>query len=213
MGRVIVVAFDPGDTTGWSSHCAPKDLLLGGGTRATLKAMRRSMEDELEGSAEMLGWRHGQFGVADGMSEDEQADRMVHTVRQAWGIWEVDETIDTFFVAIEDFILRRSEMGRSLLAPVRLIAKFEYAFRRKGIYLCRQSPGDAKNVVTDQRLRLWNVYQASSGVHARDAQRHGILALRRWSSQPALRKRAGVGRVLCEQQLIEIQKERKCNVA
>lgn len=195
-GRVIVVAFDPGDTTGWSSHAAPKDLLMGGGTRTTLAAMRKAMDDEGMCAGEHIGWRLGQFGVGEGLDEDQQTDRMINVVRQAWGVWEVDEDRDTFFVMLEDFILRRNEMSRSLLTPVRLIAKFEYAFRRKGIYVGRQSPGDAKNVVTDARLRSWNVYQASSGVHARDAQRHGILALRRWSSQPALRSKAGIGRVL-----------------
>lgn len=195
-GRVIVVAFDPGDTTGWSSHCAPKDLLMGGGTRETLKVMRRAMGEDGFGR-EHVGWRLGQFGVGEGLDEDDQTDRMIQLVRQAWGVWEVDENWDTFFVVLEDFILRRSEMSRSLLTPVRLIAKFEYAFRHKGIYVCRQSPGDAKNVVTDERLRSWNVYQTSSGVHSRDAQRHGILALRRWGSQPLLRRKTGVGRVSC----------------
>ena len=204
-GRVIVVAFDPGDTTGWSSHSAPKDLLMGGGTRATLCSMRRAMDgDGLYGS-ENIGWRLGQFGVGEGLDEDQQTDRMIETCRMAWGVWEVDESTDTFFVVLEDFILRRNEMSRSLLSPVRLIAKFEYAFRRKGIYVCRQSPGDAKNVVTDARLRSWNVYQASSGVHARDAQRHGILALRRWGSQPGLRSKAGIGRVLSRVEDMEVR--------
>jgi hypothetical protein len=44
--------------------------------------------------------------------------------------------------------------------------------------LLRQSPNDAKNVINDGRLRIWNMYTPGPD-HARDATRHVLLWLRK----------------------------------
>lgn len=195
-GRLIVCAFDPGETTGWSWHCAAKESLLRKGTAASLREMRPDVElKTLDASVRDLdlGMERGQFGKGDGLSEDGQVDRMMELIRGAWGAYDVEEGLDTFAVVAEDFILRMLSMDRNLLTPVRLNAKLERDMRGVGFRLHLQSPSDAKQAVTDARLKLWNVYDRGSGVHARDAQRHGILFLRRWSSQPGLRKVVGSG--------------------
>lgn len=192
-GRLIVCAFDPGVTTGWSWHSAAKESLLRKGTALTLREMRPDVELETldPDVAEMdLGMEKGQITGP----EDDQVDQMMVLMRRCWSAYSVDPSAgDSFAVVTEDFILRRPEMDRSLLAPVRLNAKLERDMRGAGLRLWVQSPSDAKNVCTDARLRTWNVYDPGSGAHARDAQRHGILFLRRWASQLGLRKALGSG--------------------
>lgn len=196
-GRLVVCSFDPGEDTGWAWHCASKDSLLQKGTKETLREMRPDVELESlppDVAALDLGMEHGWIGKGMGHSEDDQVDRMVDLARRCSAAYQVDFSKgDSFAIVTEDFILRESTMDRNLLAPVRLNAKLERDLRGIGMRFWLQSPSDAKNVVTDARLRLWNVYDAHSGKHARDAQRHGILFMRRWSSQMMLRKSLGSG--------------------
>jgi hypothetical protein len=53
----------------------------------------------------------------------------------------------------------------------------------------RQMPGE-RTVITDARLRLWGLWVPGMD-HGRDALRHGLVFLRRFSSQEVLRKRVG----------------------
>jgi len=91
-------------------------------------------------------------------------------------------------IGIEDFILQSSIKDRHLLAPVRLTASIEYALWRglkehdgevrKRTWAHKQSANDAKNVMTDERLKLWGMYTPGPD-HIRDATRHSLLWLRR----------------------------------
>jgi hypothetical protein len=94
---------------------------------------------------------------------------------------------DTADMVIEDFILRTAIKGRELLSPVRIGHKIDYQLWR-GLKLVDgkraqfepywQSPGDAKSVMTDQRLKLMSMYTPGPD-HARDATRHAIMWLRK----------------------------------
>jgi hypothetical protein len=85
-------------------------------------------------------------------------------------------------VVIEDFILRRASMDRELLSPVRLTAALEWAIDDlpERYELFRQTPAEAKQLATDDRLKNWGLYQRAGGMqHARDADRHSITFLRK----------------------------------
>lgn len=193
LGRLIVVSFDPGVTTGWAWHCASQKSLSTKGTAETLREMRPDVElhtldpcvQDLE-----LGYDFGQI-VGD---ENDIVDEMLGLVREAWSHWRFDEgSGDVLMIVTEDFVLREMNSSRALLAPVRINAMFGRELRSRGLGLIRQSPSDAKSVCTNERLRSWNVYSSSSGEHARDAQRHGILGMRKWAGTPALRAMVGSG--------------------
>lgn len=90
-------------------------------------------------------------------------------------------------MVIEDFILRSAIKGRELLSPVRIGHKVDYQLWR-GLRLASgerakfepywQSSGDAKSVMTDERLKLMAMYTPGPD-HARDATRHALMWLRK----------------------------------
>lgn len=171
---LIVVSFDPGVTTGWAIHRVPLgDLCAVGFSEAVWSPS--------------FGWASGQIG---GLDEDDTVDVMVGLTRSAYSLGGYPQ--DRFAIAMEDFILQIMQQDRSLLSPVRVFAKYEYAMKKltqaSGVVLpyYKQSASDAKKVVTDERLARWNLLKAGQ-VHARDAQRHGILLARKYSSSVAIR--------------------------
>lgn len=112
-------------------------------------------------------------------SENEQAAQVMR--------WISDRSIEESDVVIEDFILRSAIKGRELLSPVRITAKLEYhlwrgfkdaAGGKRSMEAYKQSPNDAKGVVTDERLKLMTMYTPGPD-HARDATRHAVLWLRK----------------------------------
>lgn len=92
-------------------------------------------------------------------------------------------------LVIEDFIIRKMNTTRDFLAPVRVTAGIVQAVYRQrpelmpNIYY--QTPADAKSVCTDKRMDLWGFeIDSRNDRHSRDADRHGILLLRRCSENP-----------------------------
>lgn len=192
MSRLIIVSFDPGVTTGWAWHAASKESLLSVGAAASLRDMRKDValgDMSHIGRGLDLGFEFGEIERPTGeFCEDAVTDSQMGLIRQAFVAYQVD-VMDTFVVVTEDFILRNDSRDRDLLAPVRLNAKLEASMRGTGLHMFLQQPSDAKRTITDERLKRWNVYQAGSD-HIKDAQRHGILFMRRWASQPGLRRAA-----------------------
>lgn len=175
---LVVVSFDPGVTTGWAVHRLDLASLKSQGFAATIYK-------------DTSGFSTGQIG-GDGSdaAEFDMVSHMIDVVRAGYVLGDY-ENGDLFAIVMEDFVLRRSESSRSLLAPVRVFSRFEDRLHclteTTGLRLpyVKQSPSDAKNVVSDQRLRHWNVYRPGME-HARDAQRHGILFARKVASMPKL---------------------------
>lgn len=178
-GQVVFMAVDPGDTTGWCWLAVDRADLCGLGTRGFLR-----VSDIKYGQLRSGGTDHGENLVAH---------ELVSLSRSLWSWAEVDGETDTFVVVLEDFILRNPSSDRSLLSPVRINAKLELLLDGTGVRVTKQSPSEALATVTDERLRLWNLYDAGSGVHARDAQRHVVLAARKYASQLWYREWAGIG--------------------
>lgn len=175
---LIVVSFDPGVTTGWAIHRTPIDTLTSQGFSEAVWDAR-------------FGWCSGQIG---GLDEDDTTDAMIELTRYAYTLGDYSSRVgDRFAIAMEDFVLQILQMDRSLLSPVRVFSKYEYAMKKlceaSGVVLPyhKASASDAKRIVTDERLSRWNLLKPGMQ-HARDAQRHGILLTRKYSSAPSIRR-------------------------
>ena len=177
--RLYVVGYDPGVTTGWAVLRLDFEKLLGLGFAGLALASGGSRDPDL------LGWDCGTFTG----SENGQADLMVGLLRGVWadGVFDEGPESDVVAVSSEDFILRMLSADRDLLAPVRVLAKFDYAARSVPLPRTRASASDAKRVVTDERLRVMNLF-APGAEHLRDATRQAVLLARKMC-EPEFRRR------------------------
>lgn len=158
--RVLWV--DPGGATGWSVVWFDDDVVFD-----RQKSIVRAA----------VAWRAGVFlGPENG-----HIDALLGLLRNA------DVGGDGLCIGVEDFVLGSALSDRSLLAPVRVTAKLEYALYRgvreadgkvRRRTLPTQSPVDAKRTITDARLKMWDMYLPGPD-HPRDATRHALLWLRR----------------------------------
>lgn len=155
-----ILAFDPGGTTGWSLLVLPRNW----GNQNTF-AMPQDVI-----LRNKIRWHHGEI---DCIVSEDQAVRHINKLIDQW---------PGAAIVVEDFILRphRNEMSRDLLSPVRITAKIEHHLWRYNRKMWLQTPAQAKSVSSDDRLKAWGVYTSSGGLqHARDADRHVMLFLRR----------------------------------
>lgn len=163
-GLPRVFAVDPGENTGWAVLWWDPDVLWD-----PAAPIIRSH----------VAWR---AGTVSGGTENEQVALVLRHLRKYGSGREGTALV------IEDFVLRKMVTAdRNLLSPVRITSKLEFSAWR-GLRCVDgetrrwepsyQSPSDAKNVCTDERLKLWNMY-AEGPDHARDAVRHAALHLRK----------------------------------
>jgi hypothetical protein len=197
--RLTVLAFDMGVTVGWSWFSLDQATLLSGGDdRLSMGRQLRSGEmgcGEITGEA--VNEDYALRGSAPSSSwvawDHVAASRAIEKVREVWVEAEVDPELDVFVVVLEDFILRTSDSGRHTISPVRLNAIFEWELRNSGIQIIKQSAGDVKRTITDQRLQGWGLYDwCTRGFggreHARDATRHATMAVRKWAGDKRFRR-------------------------
>lgn len=155
-----ILAFDPGGTTGWSLLVLPK-LIRGKDVFSwNLETILRSK----------VSWEHGEL---NGLHNEDEAVYQMATLASK---------NPSAAIVVEDFILRydRKEKSRDLLSPVRVTAKLETYLWRQHRPMFKQQASQAKPVVTDERLALWGCkVQDGLNDHARDADRHALLFMRR----------------------------------
>ena len=158
--QLPILAFDPGGTTGWSLLVLP--------TTVDGQNVFNWPQDVI--LRNKIDWIHGQVDCI--VNEDNAVSHLTKLIDQ----WPAAA------VVVEDFILRphRNEMSRELLSPVRITAKLEHHLWKHNREMWLQMPSQAKGVCSDERLRAWGVYTREGGMqHARDADRHAVLFLRR----------------------------------
>ena len=160
---VSVVAYDPGNTTGWSVVEVNAEQLI---ARTPLKhIIGHSANGEIVGS------------------EQKQNDELLDLI-DAW---------ETSAVVGEDFIIRQFNQADHFLSPVRInavVANHLYSRRadqRRTLFL--QQPALAKSTITDHTLREFKMYHQSSP-HARDATRHALTFLRRVAADERMLREA-----------------------
>lgn len=179
-GEATVIAIDPGGTSGWSLISVHPQSLT---------------EPNADFLENIFTHQHGQVdcgshrgnlhtSLHDGISTDGEFS----------GIYDLTEFIAAWPVAavvVEDFTLRQFRMDRDLLSPVRITSAVGYAMWLGGRDYHVQSPADAKCICTDDRLKEWRMYDSYGGLrHARDADRHAILFLRKAKASNSLRAQA-----------------------
>ena len=172
-----IIAIDPGGTTGWSMISVIPEVL---------------QESDARILDNIISHQHGQ--VDCGTHRGNLATTLhsgISTDGEFSGIYDIAKFIHSWpsaAVVIEDFTLRQLRMDRDLLSPVRITAAIGYSTWISGRDYHVQSPADAKSTCTDERLREWGMYDKYGGLeHARDADRHAILFLRRAKQSEKLR--------------------------
>jgi hypothetical protein len=167
--EATVIALDPGGTTGWSLISVHPQAL----TEPNADILDNIFSHK-HGQVD-CGSHRGNLGTTlhDGISTDGEFS----------GVYDLAEFIKAWPVAavvIEDFNLRQLRMDRDLLSPVRITSAVGYAMWREGREYHVQSPVDAKRICTDERLKEWRCYDPYGNLrHARDADRHALLFLRK----------------------------------
>lgn len=180
-----MLAWDPGVTTGWALYDVHRETLVEAGAKEAIRAGQGCAWTTGNISSVVPG---APYGVGEVGAVRSMLRRAVWALE--WCEFDVDRG-DVFVCVMESFVLRRSEMDASLLAPVRIRAAWEFAVAGSGMLGWVQSPADAKAVITDGRLRDWGHWfppedsgrKTALSPHEHDAQRHAILALRKMASR------------------------------
>lgn len=163
-----VLCVDPGKTTGlaWASILWATHKLV--------------IDERFAGQC-----AYGQIGGAD-VTLDEQTYMIVR------GIIRVDARI-VVCESSDHFLLRQgSALRKDSLIPIELTAKIEYAVHVLNtvhghqIKFMKQTPAQAKGVLTDARMQALGLKLPRAERHSMDALRHLILMLRRMKEKPEL---------------------------
>lgn len=173
-----IVGVDPGVTTGiailgWDNDKSPD-----------IKSVTYTLDQ----------FTYGNSGsVTDNRSDNEI--EMIQDIAESIlvNVWGVDGP-PVVWLIMESFTLRQANSSPEYLSPVRIASgviaaiisrvqcdsHLEYPPIVKLVY---QSPADAKNICTDERLEKWGFKQKtdSDTRHARDGLRHAITWLRKLS--------------------------------
>lgn len=92
-------------------------------------------------------------------------------------------------LVIEDFVVRRFDSSREFLSPVRITARIQQELFNdticQGVTVVMQSPSDAKQTCTDERMKKWGIQpKTHKDRHGLDAARHCILFIRKLMANP-----------------------------
>lgn len=154
-GAITVVAFDPGQRTGWCAMTVAKPKFL--------TCTEYTLEHEITMD----------YGEIECLDENAGVSSML----DMWAKYPLA------CVVHEDFIIdfTKIDQARHTLSPVRITAKFAFGAYLQGLQedqIFIQSRSNAKTTCTDDRLKNWGLYDRHSGPHARDAMRHAFYFLR-----------------------------------
>lgn len=167
--KIRVVAFDPGGTTGWSIM----ETTLG------------ALDDNTIPVHEILtGWWHGQI-----VCNDEKIDNYEQVAIDAMAeLITAQAAADDFAVVMESYQIRSKRTDAETISPIRFIAGVEQYVWDMCRYMAKQGPSE-KTGVTDDRLEAWGLYLRDGQQHARDADRHALLFLKKLRAKKSLQRK------------------------
>lgn len=92
-------------------------------------------------------------------------------------------------LVIEGFVVRRFDSSREFLSPVRITARIQQELFNdticQGVTVAMQSPSDAKQTCTDERMKKWGIQpKTHKDRHGLDAARHCVLFIRKLMANP-----------------------------
>lgn len=92
-------------------------------------------------------------------------------------------------LVIENFVVRRFDSSREFLSPVRITARIQQELFNdticQGVTVAMQSPSDAKQTCTDERMKKWGIQpKTHKDRHGLDAARHCVLFIRKLMANP-----------------------------
>jgi hypothetical protein len=155
-----VVAFDPGGMTGWSVMAVHPEALS---------------DPSLSALENVDPWTHGEIkcngpdGKYDIAAEDLGCDEMMAIVESWPGA----------LIVLEDFRPRTDVRTMEAYTPMRLNAMMQRELHKLGMIYAMQMPSE-KSTASDDRLKLWGFYERAGGMgHARDGDRHSLIAIRK----------------------------------
>jgi hypothetical protein len=164
-----VISIDPGGVTGWSIMTVhPKALV----------------DPELSVLNNIDHWTHGEIRCnrQDGKFDQEAENVGVAEIIDLISAW------DGAAVVLEDFILRKMQMDRELLTPVRINGALDYALWAMRFKVVKQLSSVVFPQCNDTRMKAWGLYERAGGMgHARDADRHAIYLFRKLLKDRKLR--------------------------
>lgn len=177
-----VIALDPGGTTGWSLiSVVPEVLITDDPSAFILDNITTHQHGQVD-----CGSHRGNLGTS--------LHPGISTHGENSGIYDLTQFIQSWpcaAVVIEDFNLRQLRMDRELLSPVRITSAIGFAIWKDGRDYHVQSAGDAKRICSDSRLKEWRMYESDGALrHARDADRHALLFLRKAKASAKFRASA-----------------------
>lgn len=168
--EAVIIAFDPGGTTGWSLISVRKDSLIASNGISVLSSIRK--------------WQHGQ--VDCGSTKGNLGNSLyagISTHGESAGAATLARLCRAWpgaAIVVERFDLRQFSRDQNLLSPQRITSKLEQYLWLDGRDYFTQTPSEGKTTATDERLKNWGLYSSTGGMnHARDADRHAITFLRK----------------------------------
>lgn len=173
---VVIIGVDPGVTTG-IAIAALQGKELGSLNEAYVEMGQLS-----------YGFSGNGFDIMEVSSAEEGeafiAKEIVYLAEAA--IWNESRVV----LAIEDFVVRRFDSSREFLSPVRIIARIHQELTHhkevaNQITIAMQSPSDAKQTCTDERMKKWGIQpKTHKDRHGLDAARHCVLFIRKLMANP-----------------------------
>lgn len=158
--KLAILAFDPGGTTGWSLLVLPRQV-----DGKDIFSFRPDIALQYN-----INWEHGELAC----TPDEHA--------AAYQMFKMCNGWPSAAIVVEDFILRaeRKEKSRELLSPVRITAELEAHLWMTQRTVFKQMPSEAMSNMSDARLGMMGaLVDDQMPDHARDADRHAVLFLKR----------------------------------